>query len=212
MAPPSSNVVFFASFILGCITISKVMNTDGRIRGFQFGIFWHIGDSVIQIASVNHGVFLVGYSFTGMGVGFSAVTGPIYLMEFAPSLSLGLMASMHRSCQNTGYFFSTTFTAGQHDLAPAESSMPGVQGHNGRYYGGPDLTRLHQDKRDRDISFMQKEYREILGQPVLGKEARGFMSNDRLLLTNCTDFIRILLVILVTTGIINIGVLVINGM
>lgn len=100
------NGTFYAFCFIGTLFISEVMNRLGRIRAFQFAVFWHILGAAIQAGSVNQAMFLVGRAVTGFATGTTTVIGPSYLSEVAPPMSRGLMAGMHGCGQNTGYMIS----------------------------------------------------------------------------------------------------------
>ena len=79
------------------------MNWVGRIRGFQFAVFWHILGAAVCAGAVSQPMWLVGRCFTGFAAGNSIVVGPIYFTEVAPPLSRGIMAGMHGGALNSGY-------------------------------------------------------------------------------------------------------------
>jgi MFS family permease len=77
----ASNGVYFASCVFGALAIGVVMNLFGRIRAFQFSIFWQILGSVLLTASMNQPMFLVSRVVIGFATGCNASLGPTFVIH-----------------------------------------------------------------------------------------------------------------------------------
>ncbi|KIW85245.1 hypothetical protein Z517_00635 [Fonsecaea pedrosoi CBS 271.37] len=230
----AANGTFYAFATIGTILIGEIMGLLGRIRAFQIASALHIVGAAIQTGSVNQAMFLVGRGITGLAAGSTIVIGPVYFSEVAPPSSRGSMAGMHGAGINTGYMLAAWVGFGSSYANPTTTFgfrfplaipilialiilgatlwMPESPRHLVDKGRSPEalavLTSLHGHGNH---EFAQRELREIELQVAEEKAAFKEKSAFMILFTQMTYLKRVALGILVCSGVINTGVLVINN-
>ncbi|TEB26103.1 glucose transporter [Coprinellus micaceus] len=85
-----------AGSLLGALTVTQLADRLGRRKTVILaGIFWVIG-SILQSASVNRGMLVVGRIISGISVGLSSAVVPIYQSEITAPAIRGRMVSLQQ--------------------------------------------------------------------------------------------------------------------
>ncbi|KAG9042517.1 hypothetical protein FS842_002161 [Serendipita sp. 407] len=75
-----------AGSLVGALAVGKLADVLGRKLTIQIsGVIWVIG-SILQCASVNRGMLVVGRIIAGMAVGIASATVPLYQVRHSLSL------------------------------------------------------------------------------------------------------------------------------
>lgn len=88
-------IVFVGGFV-GALFAAAPADRYGRRCAIQIGSFLGVVGSLMQAASPNRSVFIVGRAVLGVGLSFTTTAGPNLLNELAHPRLRGKMASMVR--------------------------------------------------------------------------------------------------------------------
>ncbi|KAG8817557.1 hypothetical protein FRC18_000455 [Serendipita sp. 400] len=85
-----------AGSLVGALAVGKLADILGRKLTIQIsGVIWVIG-SILQCASVNRGMLVVGRIIAGMAVGIASATVPLYQGEITAARIRGRMISLQQ--------------------------------------------------------------------------------------------------------------------
>ncbi|EJD07765.1 general substrate transporter [Fomitiporia mediterranea MF3/22] len=85
-----------AGSFIGALVVTKLADLVGRkLTIILSGILWVIG-SIIQCASVNRGMLVVGRIVSGLSIGFASTTVPLYQAEITAPAVRGRMISLQQ--------------------------------------------------------------------------------------------------------------------
>ncbi|RFU33599.1 hypothetical protein B7463_g2768, partial [Scytalidium lignicola] len=99
----ATNGLFSGGGMIGCVITAWLADKVGRRMGVQIICVTCIISAIIQGASVQIAMFLVGRFLNGVGVGMMAPIIPTYLSEVAPAKIRGRMVASHGILAISGY-------------------------------------------------------------------------------------------------------------
>jgi len=85
-----------AGSLVGALIVSWLADKIGRKKVIQIsGLVWVVG-SILQCASVNRGMLVVGRIISGLAIGLASSTVPLYQSEITPPAIRGRMVSLQQ--------------------------------------------------------------------------------------------------------------------
>ena len=99
----STNGIFFAGAVLGCLVASMLADRIGRVRSIRIVCAICIVAAIIQAASVHIAMLFVGRFIGGLASGMMNSTVPLYQSEVSPPQTRGRMVGTHGFLLVAGY-------------------------------------------------------------------------------------------------------------